>query len=99
MKGHATVMTALDFCGIYHVVEMPMGENKPIDLLAGKVLIRSLRSVEKNVSRWGLKKVGVGVQRTTSKNFERIHEESSRTRRSGDLIFVHFSASFSSYPS
>jgi len=73
MKGHTAAMAALDFSGIHHMVEMSMGQNEPIDLLAGKVLIRSLRSVKKNVSRWGLKEIGVGVQRTTGKNIERLH--------------------------
>ena len=49
MKGHAAAMAALDFCRVHHMVEMSMGQNEPIDFLAGKVLIRSLRSVEKHV--------------------------------------------------
>jgi hypothetical protein len=61
VKSHSASMAALDFCGIHNMVEMSMGENKPIDLLAGKVFIRSLGSIEKNVSRRGLKKIGVGV--------------------------------------
>ena len=61
VKSHPATMAALDFCGIHHMVEMSMGENKPIDLLAGKVFIRSLGSIEKNVSRRSLKEIGVGV--------------------------------------
>ena len=61
VKSHPATMAELDFCGIHHMVEMSMGKNKPIDLLAGKVLISTLGSVEKNVSRRGLKEIGVGV--------------------------------------
>ena len=99
MKSHTAAMAALDFCGIHHMVEMSMRQNEPIDLFAGKVRIRSLRSIKKKVSRWGLKEIGVGVQRTTGKNFERIHEQSSRSRGIGDLIFVDFSARFSVHTS
>ena len=81
VKSHPASMAALNFCGIHHMVEMPMCENKPIDLLTGKVLISTLGSVEKNVSRTGLKEIGVGVQRTTGKNIERLHVLSGRMMR------------------
>ena len=71
MKGHAAAVPPLDFCRIHHMVKMAVGEQQPIDLFSREVRVGAFRSVEKQVSRWGLEKVGICIQGTTSEFFER----------------------------
>ena len=78
MKGHTATMPELNFRGVHHMIEMPVGEQKPVNFVPGKIIIGSLWSVEKKVSRRCFEKVGIGVQRTTCKFFERYHRDLSR---------------------
>jgi hypothetical protein len=49
MKAHPTAMPTLDFRRIHHVVEMPVREQKPVDSVARKKVIRSLGGIKKQV--------------------------------------------------
>jgi hypothetical protein len=49
MKAHPTAMPTLDFRRIHHVVEMPVREQKPVDSVARKKVIRSLGGIKKQI--------------------------------------------------
>ena len=49
MKAHPAAMPTLDFRRIHHVVEMPVREQKPVDSVARKKVIRSLGGIKKQV--------------------------------------------------
>ena len=46
-------MAALDFRSIHHMVEVPVREQQPVDLMLGKTGIGSLRSIEEQIARRG----------------------------------------------
>jgi len=46
MKRNSATVTALDFCRIHYMVEMPMGQKQPIDRLTCKKFVGPLGSIE-----------------------------------------------------
>lgn len=80
MKSHAAAVPPLDFCRIHHMVKMAVGEQQPIDLFFHEVRVGALWSVEKQVSRRVLEKVGVCIQRTTCEFIERHDKKWGRIK-------------------
>lgn len=72
MIGNFAAMAALDFGRIGHVVKMPVRQEEPVNLIPGKPLVSTLRSVEKQVSPGGFEEKCVGVERAPGKRFEPI---------------------------
>lgn len=66
---------ALDPGRIGRVVEVAVGQQKPVHFFARKPCIGPLRGVEEKVSAGGFQKKCVGVKRAPCKCFELIHAE------------------------
>lgn len=61
--------------GIRRVVEVPVREKEPVDVLAGKMLICALRSVKKKIPARGLQEISVGIEWTASEHLKLFHVE------------------------
>lgn len=70
--GNFAAMAALDFGGVGDVVEMPVRQQEPVDLLPRKPLVGTLGSVKKQVSSGRFEEKGVRVERSPGKRFEPI---------------------------
>jgi hypothetical protein len=73
MAQHRAAMAALDRSRISRVIPMTMGQNKKVDLLAGKVFIGPFRRVEKDVPVRRLDQKAVGFVGTSGESFELKH--------------------------
>lgn len=73
VEGNPAAVAALDLGDISRVVEVPVGEDHPVEFLPGKVLVGSLRRVKKDVPSRRLQKKCVCIEWTAGKDFELIH--------------------------
>jgi hypothetical protein len=73
MAQHRAAMAALDRSRISRVIPMTMGQNKKVDLLAGKVFIGPFRRVEKDVPVRRLDQKAVGFVGAPGESFELKH--------------------------
>ena len=70
---------ALDYgCAIDDMIEMAMGKQEQVDLLAGESRIGALWRIEKNSPLGSLVVEAIGVEYTASEAFEPIHEKMVR---------------------
>jgi hypothetical protein len=73
MAQHSAAMAVLDRSRISRVVPVTMGQNKKVDLLAGKVFIRPFRRIEKDVPARRFDQKTVGFVGASSESFELKH--------------------------
>ncbi len=75
MKGGLAAMPPDDCRCVGHMVEMTVGQEKQINAVSGKRLVRALRSIKEDVSPGGMMQKTVGVQHSAGKRFEPIHKK------------------------
>ena len=73
VKSNAAGVASLDGSGIGGVVEVPVREQKPVDLVSGKKLIRALGCIEEEIAARGFEEKRVGVERSAGKDLEVVH--------------------------
>ena len=74
MVGHMASVPPLDFCGIRHMIEVPVREQKRVNFLPGEIFVRPLGSVKQEVAPGCFKEKRVGIQRPAGERFELIHD-------------------------
>jgi len=74
VEANAAGVASLDGSGIGGVVEVPVREQKPVDFVSGKKLIRALRSIEEKVTAGGFEEKCVGIERSAGEELEVVHE-------------------------
>lgn len=78
MESGLAAMTLDYCCAIDDMIEMSVGKQEQVDLLAGESRIGALWGIEKNSAFWSLVVEAIGVEDTPGEAFEPIHEKMVR---------------------